>query len=162
MKTNEFLRILQNNKELPLLFTYQSGKDVAPGYHITEVKNLRIDSVDCGGKEDQWNETIIQLWESPIESGDNEFMTAYKALGILNKVDRLRPMDKDAEVKFEYSNADFHTSQMSVASIDRDNGVLRVTLSTVPTDCKAKSECGVPEPVLANEQDCCGPNSTCC
>jgi len=87
---------------------------VSANYHITEVKNTSIESVDCGAGTDAWNETIIQLWESPEELGKTEFMSAFKALGILNKVDKMRAMDRHAEVKFEYSNDQFHTAQLFV------------------------------------------------
>ena len=72
MKTQEFLNVLKENKSKALLFEYQENKFVDTNYHITEVKNTAIHSVDCGGRADQWNETVIQLWESPKEKGKIE------------------------------------------------------------------------------------------
>ena len=69
MKTQEFLNVLKENENKALLFEYNEGQFVDTNYHITEVKNTVIHSVDCGGRADQWNETIIQLWESPEEKG---------------------------------------------------------------------------------------------
>lgn len=162
MKTKEFLNILQENQHLELVFSYLPGEVIAPGYHITEVKNIRIDSVDCGGQEDQWNETIIQLWESPEKNEKDSYMSSLKAMGILKKVDSLRPMDKEAIVKFEYSNARFHTSQMSVSDVVKKDRTLTISLSTNPTDCKAKSDCGVPEFAEVNAASSCDPDSGCC
>lgn len=162
MKTNEFLNTLKANQHLPLIFSYRPEKNIAPGYHITEVKNIAVDAVDCGGNTDMWNETVIQLWEVPESAPEDRYMTALKALGILNKVAQLRPMDKDAEVKFEYSNADFHTSQMSVSGIHIGEKSLVVQLYSDPTDCKAKSDCGVKEPAMASQEACCEPGSGCC
>ena len=41
-------------------------------------------------------------------------MNTFKALSILKKVDGIKPMVRDAEVKFEYSNENFHTAQLFV------------------------------------------------
>lgn len=114
MKTNEFLLLLKIHSNKNLLFEYTEGQFVAPDYHITEVKNITIDSVDCGAGTDFWKETVIQLWESPNENESPEYMSTKKALGILKKVDRLKSMDRASEIKFEYGNADFHTAQLFI------------------------------------------------
>ena len=115
MKTREFLQILESNKNTSLLFEYTSGQLVGANYHITEVKHISVDSVDCGAQTDSWNETIIQLWESPSELGKTEYMTSVKALEILNKVGTMKQYDLDSEVKIEYSNSLFHTAQLFVS-----------------------------------------------
>ena len=78
-------------KDKSLLFEYTPGLFVGANYHITEVKHISIDSVDCGARTDAWKETIIQLWESPNELDKKEFMSVYKALAILNKVGKMKP-----------------------------------------------------------------------
>lgn len=162
MKTQEFLNILKEHQNKSLLFEYKTGKLVAANYHITEVKNITIESVDCGARADAWNETIIQLWESPSEKNKREYLSTYKALSILNKVDKIRAMDKDAEVKFEYSNSDFHTAQLFVNDYEIANNNLIVKLGVEKTDCKAKEVCGVPEPATVSEEACCTPGGACC
>jgi hypothetical protein len=164
MKTNELLQILEDNADKRLLFEYLPGRYVNKNYHITEVKNTRIESVDCGAREDAWNETIIQLWESPKENEDRDYMSIYKALGILKKVDKMRPMDRESRVKFEYSNPEFHTSQLEVSGYDVRDGKLIMVLHSQPTDCKAKEDCGVHEHAMVQvaQEPCCDPNSGCC
>ncbi len=162
MKTLEFLELLEANKSKSLLFEYTPGKFVGANYHITEIKNISIDSVDCGAGTDSWNETVIQLWESPSEIGKTEFMTAFKASGILNKVDKMRSMDKDAELKFEYSNDHFHTAQLFVNDFSYNDEKLIINLGVKKTDCKAKETCGVPETVEVESQGACAPGSGCC
>ena len=66
MKTQEFLDLLKSHQDKSLLFEYTAGQMVGANYHITEVKHTTIESVDCGGRMDAWNETVIQLWESPM------------------------------------------------------------------------------------------------
>lgn len=164
MKTNEFLNVLKEHPKKSLLFEYKAGHLVGANYHITEVKNITVDSVDCGAKTDFWKETIIQLWESPKEKDKLEYMTAYKALGILNKVDSIKPMEKEVEVKFEYSNSDFHTAQLFVNDVEISSEQLTVKLGVEQTDCKAKDECGIPVSVEMETESsgCCAPESGCC
>ncbi len=161
MKTQELLDILQTNRYKNILFEYRSGELVRPNYHITEVKNIIVDSVDCGAGVDFWKETIIQLWESPNEENKTDYMTGSKALGILNKVDRLKPMVKDAEVKFEYSNSNFHTAQLFVNDFTIQENNLTIKLSVEQTDCKAKELCGIPAEGNKQEEACCS-GSGCC
>ena len=161
MKTNQFLRILEDHKNELLLFSYQPGKWVAANYHITEVKHVKIDSVDCGIGTDAWNETIIQLWESPSEIGKRDYMSTYKALAILKKVGKMKPYDLEAEVKLEYSNEQFHTAQLFIDHFETVEGELRFYLSVQKTDCKAKETCGIPE-ATSTIQVGCAPDSGCC
>ena len=164
MKTNELFKLLQENQDKSLLFEYAPNALVGANYHITEVKHLKIDAVDCGANTDAWNETIIQLWESPSELGKTEFMTALKALAILNKVGEMKSYDYNAEVKFEYSNATFHTAQLFVNDFNIQNNQLIIKLAIEKTDCKAKEACGTPVEKSANinVEACCSTESVCC
>lgn len=165
MKTNEFLDLLKSQTSKSLLFEYAPGKLVGANYHITEVKHINIDSVDCGARTDAWKETVIQLWESPSEIGKTEFMGAYKALSILNKVARMKAFELDAEVKFEYGNDQFHTAQLFVNDYEIRGNDLLVKLASEKTNCKASDICGVPEPAVAEaatEEACCTPGGGCC
>lgn len=164
MQTKEFLSLLKKHSDKSLLFDYSSGKLVGANYHITEVKNVTIDAVDCGARSDFWKETVIQLWESPTETDKRDYMSAYKALGILNKVNSIKPMDLETELKFEYSNASFHTAQLFVDSFEVENDRLLLKLAVEKTDCKAKEDCGVPVEASANveAEACCSPEGGCC
>ena len=163
MQTAEFLEVLSVHKNKELLFEYRPGQFVGANYHITEVKNVTVDAVDCGARTDFWKETVIQLWESPKEKGKTEFMTAFKALGILNKVHRIKPMDTATEVKFEYSNEHFHTAQLFVNDYVYNEKKIILKLGVEKTDCKAKEECGVVlEPTTNEVNGSCATGSGCC
>jgi len=165
MKTKEVFQLFKDHQGKSLLFEYKPNQFVKANYHITEVKHLKIDSVDCGAQTDAWNETIIQLWESPKELDKTEFMSVYKALSILNKVGKMKPYDMESEAKFEYSNDVFHTAQLFVNDFEiRDNNLI-VKLAIEKTDCKAKETCGVPEEEVvlsSTEEPCCSPTGNCC
>ncbi|MBT8267849.1 MAG: hypothetical protein KJN59_01405 [Bacteroidia bacterium] len=164
MKTSELFDLLEKNNTKTLQFEYSPGRLVRSNFHITEVKHVSIDSVDCGSGTDQWHETIIQLWESPVDIDKEGTMSAFKALGILKKVGNLKSYDPDAQVKFEYGNSSFHTAQLVVHNAEVVGHELIVRLHSDVTDCKAKEACGIEEvqqKVMA-ETDCCGPGSSCC
>lgn len=169
MKTQEFFKVLEENKEKSLLFEYKPNALVGANYHITEVKHIVVDSVDCGSQADSWNETIIQLWESPLEKDKKDYMSAYKASAILKKVGTVKPFDLESEVKFEYSNANFHTAQLFVNDFEIKGESLVIKLAIEKTDCKAKELCGVPEKIVditekvaEKVESCCSPSSGCC
>ena len=169
MKTQEFLTLLSEHSNKELLFEYAPNQFVDASYHITEVKHITVDAVDCGARTDAWKETIIQLWESPLEKGKTEYMSVLKAQGILNKVGRMKPYANDAEVKIEYSNANFHTAQLFVNDFVTQGNRLIIKLAVEKTACKAKSICGVPETVVNTVEQiaeraeaCCTPESGCC
>jgi len=162
MRTKEFLSLLKEHQNKSLLFEYKNGALVGANYHITEVKHITIDSVDCGAGTDFWKETVIQLWESSKEIEKPEYMSVYKALSILNKVDRMKSMDPEAEVKFEYSNPNFHTAQLFVNDFEIIYDRLVVKLAVEKTDCKAKETCGVLDKANQEAEACCSSNSGCC
>jgi len=162
MKTQELFSLLKTHQNKFLLFEYAPNLFVEANYHITEVKHISIDSVDCGAKTDNWNETIIQLWESPSELGKRNYLKVDKALGIFNKVGEIKPFDLDAEVKFEYSNATFHTAQLFVNDFEIRDDNLIIKLAIEKTDCKAKDVCGVQVAVKETLEACCSPTENCC
>jgi len=162
MKTNEFLAILNANPSKELLFEFEPGKLLGANYHITEIKNTQIDSVDCGGRTDQWNETVVQLWESPSEKDKTDYLSTSKAIEILNRVHGLKPMDLEAEVKFEYGNDMFHTAQLYVQEYQNRNTQLLIKLGVEKTTCKARELCGEEITKQVVEVGECAPNSGCC
>ncbi len=162
MKTTELFEILKDHKGKALLFQYAPNALVGANYHITEVKHIQVDSVDCGAGTDSWNETIIQLWESPQELGKTEYLKVDKALDILNKVGKMKSYAPEAIVKFEYGNSTFHTAQLFIEEINSRENQLMIKLAIKPTDCKAKELCGLPEKVAIEADNSCAPGSGCC
>tara|TARA_R110002094_G_scaffold76612_7_gene83556 strand:- start:764 stop:1261 length:498 start_codon:yes stop_codon:yes gene_type:complete len=165
MKTKAFFKVLEQHKDKSLVFEYAPNKLVGANYHITEVKHISVDSVDCGGKTDDWKETVIQLWESPNELGKRDFMKVNKALEILERVGNMKPYILDAEVKFEYSNDTFNTAQLFINDFEIHDSNLIFKLAIEKTDCKAQEICGISEvlePVLEKDEPCCSPNGNCC
>ena len=98
MKTKEFLTLLEENPNKNLRFEYHKGQFAREDFHLTEIKNVTYDTVDCGGMLNEWKETIVQIWENTTPDGN--YVDTTKALEIAMKVDAVRPIVKDTEVKF--------------------------------------------------------------
>lgn len=145
MKTKEFLNILRNNSGKELLFEYQTDKFVKKNYHITEVKNITIHSVDCGGSSNNWQETVVQLWENPLEALNRAAMNTEKALKIFDRVNDIRPLLLETEIKIEYGNSDFHTGHLQIHEVKENDQSIIVKLHSDKTQCKASDLCCDPD-----------------
>ena len=137
MNTQTFLNTLKANLNKELLFEYTPDKFVNANYHITEIKNLVVDSVDCGGKTNAWKETIVQLWENPLEIGKKSYMTTSKAVEIFDRVNSIKPLMLNTPVKIEYGNSSFHTANLLVQTIETNDNSIIVKLHVDSTQCKA-------------------------
>src|SRR5437867_996656 len=113
MITQNFIDRLQRVKDKALVFVSADGDTIHTGYHLTEIKAAKFDTVDCGGQKNRWNETIMQLWVPENEASD-QFMSAGKFLSIYEKVSRMIDVDLSAEVRFEYGDDNFFPSNYHV------------------------------------------------
>lgn len=146
---------LASNPDLDLQFQYAENQWVKPSYHITEIKQAPITSVDCGGKVNTWTEVILQLWE-PEEKQQDRAMKVNKALSIIELVEKAIDFDPLAEVKVEFGNSKFDTRQMFPLEIIATSGNLVVDLKADTVQCKAlgrNESCGSPD----KEESCCAP-----
>ncbi len=158
MKVKEFIKVLEQNTGKELLFAYTRDQFAGANYHLTEVKNVTFDTTDCGGKTNYWEETHFQLWESPKELGKRSYMTTDKILAILRRVDGIKPIRQETELKIEYGNVDFPTSVMPVDKIDKDERRVYVNLFSEATRCKANDVCELTALEVQGEKEaaaCC-------
>ncbi|MEM9992139.1 MAG: DUF6428 family protein [Bacteroidota bacterium] len=155
MTTQAFIEILQTNPACPLYFEYQKGQFVRMDYHITEIKNVTYDTVDCGGVQNTWEDTIVQLWENAFPEPQHQVDTT-KALKIFKVVEKVRPTFKDTELRFEYGNASFHTAILAVDSI-KVTDIVTVHLVATNTTCKANDRA-----TFHGLEMVCTPGGDCC
>ncbi|MEL6675696.1 MAG: DUF6428 family protein [Bacteroidota bacterium] len=137
MKTHEFLSLLDAQGDNTLLFEYAPGKIVPNDYHITEISNVTLDSVDCGGNPHYERRTVVQLWAPELEP-DKVPLTAAKARKIFDIVDKVKPMEGEAEIWFEYGNFSFHTAQFRVAAVENGGDTVSLKLTVPATACKPR------------------------
>jgi uncharacterized protein DUF6428 len=150
MKTGEFISELRRAPASQLIFVDLDGHAVHSGYHLTELKATSLQTVDCGGQTNQWEETIAQLWVP--SDPDPNYMTTEKFLQIFDKVGGMIPLNLDAEIRIEYGDENFFPSTYRVQSIIREQGVTRVSLLPPATTCKARDRCAATLPASGS---CC-------
>lgn len=179
MTWGDFKNTLKQNPDLHLQFQYEEGKFVDSSYHITEIKQAPIVSVDCGGVMNSWTEVIVQLWE-PSEKEVDRSMKIGKALKIVDLVEKSLPLNPNATVKIEFGNSRFDTRQMYPGEFASDGETFTVNLVPDFTQCKAltrnqscgtspaEASCCAPAPVkqelelVTSDGDSCKPGSGCC
>jgi len=159
MKLNDFIKTLEQNLDKGLKFKYAPGEFAGANYHLTEIKNVQFDTTDCGGKTNFWKETHFQIWENPIEIDKTEFMKTDKILAILKKVDGIKSLLLDTELKIEYGNVNFPTSVMPIEDVQIYENKLIVSLFSEATRCKANDVCGIS--VETEETSCCETTKCC-
>ena len=143
MKVKDFIKMLESHPGKELKFAYDKDKYVAPNYHLTEVKNVTFDTTDCGGKTNHWQETHMQLWENPSEIGKRDYMTTDKIVSILNRVDGIKSLWRETELKFEYGNHELNTGVMPVHSSRFTESEFEVLLFEEAARCKANDVCSI-------------------
>jgi hypothetical protein len=177
-----FKETLLQHPELDLQFQYAEGKLVDASYHITEIKQAPITSVDCGGVMNAWTEIIVQLWV-PEGQQQSRSMKVKKALSIVEVVEKMLPLNPNGTVKIEFDNSEFDTRQMfpNVMTVDGENLVIDLRPDAVQckaitrggscgTNEKGEENCATvaekPKVQLKNlavpAESCCTPGGGCC
>uniref|UniRef100_F4C2X4 Uncharacterized protein n=1 Tax=Sphingobacterium sp. (strain 21) TaxID=743722 RepID=F4C2X4_SPHS2 len=155
MTWGDFKSQLTRNVEAILQFQYAEDKWVDASYHITEIKQAPITSVDCGGVMNAWTEIIVQLWE-PASDGSERAMEVGKALSIIELVEKSLPLNPAGIVKIEFGNSEFDTRQLFPGNLILKGENLVVNLIPDATQCKAIGRGGSCGPKDQNET-CCAP-----
>ena len=149
MDTQTFINTLESQTHQPLVFDYGDGRQVQPGYHVTEVMNVTYETMDCGGKANFWRETVIQL-QAPGSKDEPVFMSCEKFLNIYKRVVASVPVRPDSEVRLEYGDALSPAIRYHVGAIAERDGHLVVFLTPPGVTCKANANCCGPSATTAN------------
>jgi len=155
MNWQAFKNTLVENPDKVLQFQYAEDLYVDASYHITEIKQAPIVSVDCGGVMNSWTEVIVQLWEPSIAETDRA-MKVSKALSIMNLVEKSLPLNPLGIVKIEFGNSRFDTRQMYPSEFISEGDRFTVKLTADYTQCKAITRGGSCGITPAGEE-CCSP-----
>ncbi|SMB84411.1 hypothetical protein SAMN00790413_05119 [Deinococcus hopiensis KR-140] len=159
--TLALLRELRAQPQRPLQFHLNGEVLVPAGYHVTEVKTVTIEAVDCGGHANAWRETVIQLMDGSAEEARAGFMTNRKFLAIYDRVVKHIPVRDEAEVRFEYGNTSIPAVQYRVSRIENTPECVIVHLRTPGVQCKAGDTCGTPVTESGSSEGC-APAGSCC
>ena len=138
-----------------LVFSYE-GRDILPGYHVTEVKDGRFEALDCGANPEAWRETFIQLWDVPGEPGRASHMPVAKFVAIMRKVGEVVAFDETAKLTFEVSDGKGAIQLYCADDIAVVDDAVRVSLSRRPASCKPRERWLDQDNTRSPRQSCCG------
>lgn len=139
MKTTSFLTALRAHGNLPLVF--RTGAEIVPsGYHLTEVKRVAYETMDCGAQRHRWVETQFEVWTPAASTGSDSgrgHMPAAKFLQIVDRVETELPLDREANARVLASFAGQPAALHEVDAVTARDGRLWVDLTPDRTRCKA-------------------------
>jgi hypothetical protein len=148
MKTYAFIKVLRNSADKELIFANADGQSIHAGYHLTEMKAASFETVDCGGKTNRWNETVLQLWVP--EEAEDTYMKSDKFLRIYDKGRRLVSVDEEAEIRIEYGDENFFPTAYYIRESRGDNVAIRFFLEPPRSTCKARDRV-----ISGKAESCC-------
>lgn len=152
MKTSSFLHALRSHAALPLVF--RAGAEVvSPGYHLTEVKRVGYETMDCGGMMHRWSETQFEIWVPALSNltPGRGHMAAAKFLRIVDRVQAELPLNAEATARIHASLAGQPAALYEIEAVEAHEGELRIELTPDRTRCKAAER-----RVAAALGGCCG------
>ena len=138
MKTSILLTTLRAHPALPVVFRH-GGDTVPAGWHLTEVKRVAYETMDCGALTHRWAETQFELWTPPL-NGLNPLrghMPAGKFLAIIDRVEKELPLTGDTEARIHARLGDNPPALWGIELAAPAGGQLVVSLTPDRTRCKA-------------------------
>ena len=135
--TQDFLELVTAHPDAPVIFNLESQPLVGTGYHVTEVKAVLIEAMDCGGQADTWRETIVQLSDGSAEEAKKGYMTVQKFLSIYGKAAAAVPVRGASELRFEYGNNERPAISYFITGVTLESAGLTVNLTSPNVTCKA-------------------------
>jgi hypothetical protein len=152
MNTSSFLAALRANFNLPLVF--RAGREVVnPGYHLTEVKRVSYETMDCGAMTHRWSESQFEVWVptlANLEPGRGH-MPAAKFMKIIERVEAEAPLQGESTARIHASFAGQPAALYDIDAVTAHDGKLWIELTGDRTRCKAAERT-----IGAATGGCCG------
>lgn len=114
-----------------LVFEHDGGP-IGDGFHVTEFKSARIQSIDCGGRRDAWTEATMQL----LDGHGGKPMAVGRFLKILDQSIRAIPDLPGSPLRVEFGPKNESLGVYRIAGIAAQ--VDRVTLRLGPESAVCK------------------------
>lgn len=168
MKTSAFLAALRASPSLPVVFRAAAGT-ISSHYHLTEVKRVAYETMDCGAMTHRWAETQFELWVPPLVGAlpGRDHLPAGKFLAIIDRVEKELPLDGTTDARIFVALGDQGAALYDISSVAASEGRLVVALTPDRARCKAAERrvasltggcCGTP----ANADETAAPATACC
>ncbi len=156
---------LKQAQNLPVKI-YFNETVINPGYHITEIKQAFVQSIDCGKNSavENWEEMTIQLLDGAKISSRGStaaHMPASKFSKIVDKARQLLSVKEATLLFFEYTPGNGPILKLHAESINTTKSECAIFLATENAACKpyersvAANKIDFPNETQVN-QGCCG------
>ncbi len=132
----------------PLIFTTDEG-DIGPGYHVTELKHLSVNSIDCGGRMSAWTEAQLQL----LDGNAGGHMSVGKFIGIAKHSAAALPELGKVPISVEFAPGNRGLRRYLIDGLHEDPTSVRVKLIEDGAACK---------PHLDKQSGCYSEKAVCC
>lgn len=158
-RAKDFIAQLQPHADKRLVFEH-AGQRIQPGYHVTEIKAASFRSLDCGARPQQWEETIVQLWDV-ADKPEQGHMSVRKFMGIWRKVDGDVGLNGETEIKFEWGDAATPAVHFVFDALRVEDDAVVVSVEPVRATCKPRDEWWLNESGshMQTTNACCAPAS---
>jgi hypothetical protein len=145
----------------PLIFVTDEG-DIGPGYHVTELKHLAVNSIDCGGQRSSWDEAQLQL----LDGRDGTHMSVGKFVTIAQRSMAAVGGLGEVPLSVEYAPQNQGLHRYHIGKTTPASDGLRLSLLPDAALCKPASKFGLSRSFQAKNKagqkarpasDCCAP-----
>ena len=129
---NSLLNALESEAaDVAAVFTTKSG-EIGEGYHVTELKLADIQSIDCAGRIDNWQETQLQL----LDGNSGNHISVKKFSGIVRASISKIPELADAPLSVEFSPNNEGLQRYEIERVSAESGRVLIELSQGKATCK--------------------------
>lgn len=138
-----FLAALRPHGAKALVFEYGDGtalglRRVQPGYHVTEIRDAAMRSVDCGGgAAEAWRETVVQVWDVP-GGPEARHVTVDKFFGIWRAVDKQLALDPASRLVVEAGDDVGAAVRYAATAVTVEGDTVVVRLGARRATCKPR------------------------
>lgn len=149
MNLKNLKQSLANNPEHNVVIQFESGMQIAPHFHVTEIGKVTKDFVDCGGTRRNTVSCVLQTWVA--DDIDHRLMTD-KLVGII-EISTVLELDDELPVEVE-----FQTDTIGVYTVSdafAHDGKFVIKIRSKNTACLANEKCEIDALPVAGQTGCC-------
>lgn len=117
--------------DAPLVFSTKDGP-IGEGYHVTELKLARIDSIDCGARTDAWTEATLQL----LDGRGRSHMPVGRFAGILEQSARHIDGLGGSPLRVEFAHGNDGLGIFDISAPELADGRVSLKLEPIRAHCK--------------------------
>jgi hypothetical protein len=155
MNLQEFKQTLTQHPEHELVIQFDSGQQVAPHFHVTEIGKVTKDFVDCGGTR---RSTVSCVLQTLVANDFDHRLKSDKLAKIIGLASVLG-LDDSLPMEVEIQTDTIGVYGFSTAAAN--DGKLVFKLASKQTACLAPDTCGLDVLPVAGQSDCCGETGCC-